>query len=164
VVGDVRGTDSFFLGGVFLKAVGTVAAAGLAAPASAQMIGLGEDDIWAIVVELAGLGDGGDAVFGSWVGRSHAFIFADVAGTNAGPSTAFPVVAPLRMTASLNSSPLQRLLLVHCFRRWHLFTVYRAGRAADARDWLGWAIIHCWACWIWGDCGSAVFQADRNWL
>ena len=101
MVGDVCGTDSFFLDKVFLEAVGTVAAAGLAAPASAQMIGLGEDDIWAFVVDLAGLRDGGDAVFGSWVGRSHPFIFADVAGTNAGPSTAFPWGTPFRMTGLL---------------------------------------------------------------
>jgi len=116
---------SFFLSWCFLEAVGTVAASGLAAPASAEVIGLGEDNIWAVVVELAGLGDGGDAVFGSWAWRSHASIFADVAES--------------------------KLLVVYC-----------VGWAADARDWLGWAITHCWACWICGDSGSAVFQADKN--
>jgi len=117
--------DSFSWGGVFLEAVGAMAAAGLAAPASAQVVGLGEDYVRAVVVELVRFGDGGDAVFGKWVGRNHASIFADVAES--------------------------KRLIVYC-----------AGRAADARDWLGWAITHCWACWIWGDSGSAVFQALRN--
>lgn len=96
--------DSFCLGGIFLEAVGAVTAAGLAAPAPAQVIGLGEDDVGSIVVELAGFGDGRDAIFGSGVGRGHTSIFADVAGANAGPSTAFPLVTWLRMTASLSSS------------------------------------------------------------
>ena len=54
--------------------------AGLTAPATAQVVGLSEDYVWAVVVELTRLGDGGDAVFGGWVGRGHNSIFADVAG------------------------------------------------------------------------------------
>lgn len=69
--------DSFSLGGVFLEAIGAVTAAGLAAPAAAQVVGLGKDDVGAVVVELAGLGDRGDAVFGIWSGRSHGVIVAD---------------------------------------------------------------------------------------
>jgi hypothetical protein len=41
----------------FYEAVGTVAAAGLAAVAAPQMISLGEDDIGTFVIELPGLGD-----------------------------------------------------------------------------------------------------------
>ena len=93
--------DSFCRGGIFLEAIRAVAAAGLAAPSPAQVIGLGEDDVRAIVVELAGLGDRRDAVFGGGVWRGHASIFADVAGANAGPSTTFPFVTSLRMTVSI---------------------------------------------------------------
>jgi hypothetical protein len=81
VVGDVQGADSFFLSVIFLKAVGAMAAVGLAAPAPAQVIGLGENDVWAFVIELARLGDGGDSVFGIWGRQGHASIFAD--GTEA---------------------------------------------------------------------------------
>ena len=55
--------ESAFSIGRFLEAVGAVAAAGLAAPASAQVIGLGEDDVWAVVVEFAGLRDWSDTIF-----------------------------------------------------------------------------------------------------
>jgi len=69
--------DSFSWGRVFLEAVGAVAAAGLAAPSPAQMVGLGEDYVWAVVIELAGFGRGRDAGFRSGRLRGHASIFAD---------------------------------------------------------------------------------------
>jgi hypothetical protein len=68
---------SFALRRLLLKAKGAVAAARLAAPAAAKMIGLGEDYVWAVVVELAGLGDRSDSIIGIWNGRSHVSIFAD---------------------------------------------------------------------------------------
>jgi hypothetical protein len=48
-----------------------VAAAGLAAVAAAQMIGLGEDEVWTFVVELARLWDQGFAVAGFWIVGGH---------------------------------------------------------------------------------------------
>jgi hypothetical protein len=48
------------------------------------MIGLGEDYIWALIVELAWLGDGSDArftlAFGLWGRWGHIVIFADNRG------------------------------------------------------------------------------------
>jgi hypothetical protein len=68
-------------GGLFFKSIGAVAAAGLAAPAAAQMVSLGENDVRAVVVELARLGEWGDArlfvAFGFWSRRGHTSIFAD---------------------------------------------------------------------------------------
>jgi hypothetical protein len=60
----------------FREAVRTMTAAGLAAVAAAQMIGLGEDDVWAVVVELTGFGDGRFAILGLWCDGGHASIFA----------------------------------------------------------------------------------------
>lgn len=54
-----------------------MAAVGLAAPSSAEVIGLGEDDVWPFVIELTGLGDGSDAGFGLGGLRGHVSIFAD---------------------------------------------------------------------------------------
>jgi hypothetical protein len=68
---------SFALRRLLLKAIGAVAAARLAAPAAAKMIGLCEDYVWAVVVELAWLGDRSDSIVGIWNGRSHVSIFAD---------------------------------------------------------------------------------------
>lgn len=62
----------FLGGGRFLEAVGAMAAAGLAAPTAAQMIGLGEDHVLAFVVEVAGLGDGSGAALGLWIRLGHA--------------------------------------------------------------------------------------------
>jgi hypothetical protein len=53
------------------ETVGAVTAAGLAAVAAAQVVGLGEDEIGAVVIELAGLRDEGFGCIGFGVG-SHA--------------------------------------------------------------------------------------------
>jgi hypothetical protein len=44
----------FLFSGALLKSVGTVSAAGLAAIAAAKVVGLGEDQIRAVVIEFAG--------------------------------------------------------------------------------------------------------------
>jgi hypothetical protein len=41
----------------FIEAIGAVAAAGLATVSATQVVGLGEDDVGAFIVELAGLRD-----------------------------------------------------------------------------------------------------------
>ena len=66
--------DSFSWGGVFLEAVGAMAAAGLAAPASAQVVGLGEDDVRTFEIKLAGLWGGGGASFRFRGLRGHVFL------------------------------------------------------------------------------------------
>jgi hypothetical protein len=67
--------------GVLLETVGAVAAAGLTAVSPAQVIGLGEDDVWTFVVELVGFGRWGcrGLVAGvrSWEEFSHSSIVAD---------------------------------------------------------------------------------------
>ena len=52
----------------FCEAIRAVTAAGLAAPAAAQVVGLGEDQVGAFVVELVRLWGGGGATLWSGCG------------------------------------------------------------------------------------------------
>lgn len=60
-------------------APGAVAALGLATPAASAVVGLSENDVGALHVELAGFGSGDSAGFcvGNW---RHGSIFVDAGG------------------------------------------------------------------------------------
>ncbi len=77
-LGILRERAELYLGfGWLLEAVRAMPAAGLAAVASAQVVGLGEDKEWAVVVVLTGLGDGSFTILRFGGVGGHASIFAE---------------------------------------------------------------------------------------